>query len=113
MEEEQLLKNLAKLKEYYSLPQHKRMVEVWEKTTRTAILRSDAYKFDAIKDLVKNLKNKIEKINVLLTNDRELDDKNRDRLFEERDAYKFLISFFEQPEKSLQGIKKKVKEELK
>lgn len=112
MDDKNTIDNIQKLREIYTFDRHKDMVIDWEKQLRMNIVINDLTKTDAAKTLVKNLGNMIDDISRLLSWDEELEKDQRDKLFVRRDAYKWLVSFFEEPEKSNKRIKEKVKKEI-
>ena len=113
MAESPLIKKMEKIRDKYTFGFDKLDMDLQIKAVRKAIVRAEMMKFDPIKDLVKTLKAMGKEITTGLANDRELDDRQRDKLFERRDAMEWMISFFETPKSVIKRAKKKVKEELK
>lgn len=104
-----ILRRIAEYRKELTFPHHQREVEAWEKSVRGAIVRADIGKMDAIKDLLKELKEKIKRCNFLLSHDRELTDKERSLVFERKDIYGWLISFFESAQETLKSAEKTLK----
>lgn len=111
MPTENLLKKIALYKEELTFDRDKRTIEEWEVTIRGAIVRSEVAQMDGIKDLVKKLKGKVERVNYLLTTDEKLTDEERTKLFIRREDMNWFIGFFDRAEITLNKARKKFKVE--
>ncbi len=103
------LKKLNKYKESLTFPSDQRVIEQWEKSIRGNIVRSEVSKMDGVKELIQKLKEKIEKCNFILQNDRDLTEQERDKLFIRKDEQQWLINFFVDSEEVVKSAEDKIK----
>jgi len=87
-------------------------VQEWERTVREAVVKTNAKNNPAIDLLLTEAKARIATANELLMNSRDLTDKERDKAFERRDCYEWLVHFFEEPETRIEEIRALVKDEM-
>ncbi len=109
MASEKLLQEIAAYRNSLTWEGDKKGVDIWEKEVRTAIVRSELMNFAAIKELIAKLKDKIALCDATLVNSRDLTEKERDKIFVQRDSWRWLVSFFEEPTKSLKRSEEKMK----
>jgi len=108
-----LLKKIEAYKQELTWESDQRAVDAWEQEVKGAIVRAEIAKMDGIKDLVKQLKDKIVKCNFVLQNDKALTIEERDKLFVRKEEQMWLISFFDDPIKILAEAEAKVLKDLK
>ena len=113
MENQELLRKLKELKEKYTWSFDKLAINAEIRQVKEAIVRDDMMRYKPIKDLVKAMRNMIDDITFALGKDRTLTEEERAKLFERRDAFEWLISFFGEAQETLKGAKKKVEKEFK
>jgi len=111
--EPELIVKLKKIRDTYTFDWGKVDVDEEIKQVRQAIIRANMMKHDSIKDLIKAMKRMIDEITLSLGKDRTLTERERDKLFERRDAFEWLVSFFESSEATIKKAEEIIKEELK
>ena len=110
--EENLLQKIKAYRETLTWDHDKRNVDFWEKEIRTAIVKSELINFAGIKELIAKLKEKIAICDATLIKTRDLTEKERDKIFVQKDSWNWLVSFFEEPVKSLERSEKRIKKTL-
>lgn len=109
MASEKLLQQIKAYRQSLTWDRDKKGVDSWEKEVKTAIVRSELMEFAEIKSLVAKLKEKIVLCDATLKTARDLTDKERDKIFSQRDSWEWLVSFFEEPVKSLKRSEDRIK----
>jgi len=112
MDYENLLKKIQRLRKEYTFDSDKQTTLLWEKTIRVAIAKEQIAKTDAIKMLVKECQKKINDIDFLLLNDRQQTEQDRKLLFQKKDDYNWLISFFTGASNRAKSIEARVNQDL-
>ena len=112
--EDKLLKNIALLRERYTLRDDKDMMTSWAKQVRLDLLKANLADKQPIKDLLIGLEKQVDDITYLLSWDAKMneDERTRDKLFARRESYQFLISFFTDAKRNLKSIKNRVNLEI-
>ena len=110
------MQNIEELKQRFeqnggSLEDQATIVE-WEKNLKRAMLKAKLSENDAVKMLLEEMHKRIAGCNRLLTTDRKMDDRFRDKVFERRDAFEWLIKQFEIAKATVAAIGAKAKDEL-
>lgn len=82
---------IAELRSIYSNPEDQKRFQKLEKKINTLLNSLDLSENTVVADMVKEAKNKIEEINILLTNDEDLSEEVRKRLFIEKRVIENLI----------------------
>lgn len=108
-----LFQKIEQYKQELTLPHHKRAVQAWEKSVRGMIVRADVAKMDGIKELIKQLKERILQCNLVLQNTRDLPERERDILFTRKEEQLWLVSFFEDAERIVEDAPAKIDKKLK
>lgn len=111
-QEDIILARIKKLREIYTFPQDQDSLFAWESSVKDAILKKDLKDMDGIKELIKELQEIIKDISFLICFDRTLTEQKRLALFEKREAFQWVISFFIEPAKVLKNIEDKLNKEL-
>ena len=112
MDYPKLLQKIEVYKQSLTFPQDKRTIEAWERTVKGSIVRAEVAKTDGVKELLTHLKDKIQKANFVLQQDRSLTLEERNRIFDRKDEQMWLISFFEDAEKVVEGAQEKIDKDL-
>ena len=112
--EDKLLKDLAILRERYTLGSDKDLMASWAKQVRLDVLKAKLADKQPIRDLIVNLEKQVNDITYLLSWDEELNknERDRDKLFAKRESYQFLLSFFTDASRNLKTIKNRVNLEI-
>lgn len=95
---------IKELRKEFLEPEDKATIKAWEKDFKREILKLELKKNDAIKMLINEMKEKIERVNNLLVSDRNLTEKERDKLFERRDSYEWFLNIFSSAENRIKTI---------
>ncbi len=112
--EDKLLKDIALLRERYTLRDDKDLMTGWAKQVRLDLLKANLADKQPIKDLLIGLEKRIDDITYLLGWDEKMNEneRSRDKLFALRESYQFLTSFFTDAKRNLKSIKNKVNLEI-
>lgn len=110
------MQNIAELKQRFeenggSLDDLATITE-WEKSLKRAMLKARLAENDAVKILLAELEKRIKGCNELLLNDREMDQRFRDKIFERRDSYEWLLKQISGAKATAATITAKINEEL-
>lgn len=114
------LENLKELKAKFADPAWKEDIDVinsWEKEVKELIIREKLCENKALREIVKKFADDVTDMNTLLMNadSGTLSDEQRDRVLDRKKLYKDFIALFDPEEvrKSLEGVDKEVKANLK
>ena len=108
----EITKDLEKLKEKYTEDLDKQSIRAWETEAKRAMLIEDLGNTDSVKLVISELQKELDEIDYLLTNDRNLTDIERSRVFLRKDLYKWFLNLFPEAKTKLGGIRKRIKENL-
>jgi transcriptional regulatory protein LevR len=107
----ELLEKIEKLKSEYTFEQDKAVMTSLSKRVRSALVKQGVAKSDGIKLALEEINNKIKDISYLICFSKDLEEKERQRLFQQREDYQWFVSFF-QPEKDIKFIEEYINKEL-
>jgi len=113
MNEDLLITKIQKLREEWTLEQDKAKTFAWEQAVRVALIKKDLQNLDGIKALIEELTIIIKDISYLICFDNTLAEIKRTELFAKREAYMWLINFFQEPNKTIDTIENNINNELK
>lgn len=112
--EEQILENINRLRQEFfgEDPESQKLISEWERQAREAIRISNAARRPDVRFILREAKRRIALANNLLLNNRKLTEKDRDMVFERRDSYEWIVSLYENADKTLMSLRKEVDQEL-
>lgn len=93
-------------------PQAKETIAAWEQTAKRALITKSLEKHEGMVLILQELRDRIDRMNYLLSEDEEITDIDRRLVQREKRVYKWLLGLFETAEQTIDGVAKEVEEQL-